>query len=102
MTDAGIPQSFNVIVEQTEHVVHLYMTAEYADGFVTPRITGVWGTGGGLFQVELEFDRPELAVSPQRPQVVQVWTTIGNPADGPCTVYIKEARSRTVLKIVNF
>lgn len=102
MPDAGIPQSFNITLEQTEHVVHLYMGAEFADGFVTPRIAGVWGNGAGLFQVELEFDRAELNITPQRPQLVQIWTTLGNPADGPCTVYIKEARSRTVLKIVNF
>ncbi|MFM8385192.1 MAG: hypothetical protein ACKOCB_00025 [Planctomycetia bacterium] len=102
MPDAGVPQSFNITLEQTEHVVHLYMGAEFTDGFVTPRLVGVWGTGGGLFQVELEFDRPELAITTQRQQFVQVWTTLGNPADGPCTVYIKEARSRTVLKVVNF
>lgn len=102
MPDAGIPQEFNITLEQMEHVVHLFMSAEFADGFVTPRIVGVWGTGGGLFQVELEFDKEELHVSPQRTQLVQVWTTLGDPADGPCTVFIKEARSRVLLKVIEF
>ena len=102
MPDAGVPREFNVILEQYEHGIYVFMTAEFANGFVTPTINGVWSDGQGTFQIDLSFDLTAAAITTGRGQVVLVWTTIGNPPDGPCTIYIKEARSRTLLKIVNF
>jgi len=102
MSDAGVPQEFNVILEQFEHSVYLFMTAEYPDGFVVPRIEGVWSDGIGVFQVDLSYDHVDPGITSGRGQAVLVWTTLGNPTDGPWTIYIKEARSRTLLKVVNF